>query len=69
MSYGQIGPLQISHGASAGTDILTPDVEHMTLFWYEITGVMTLHCKDSDGNVEIVMAGVDNVTCGPVPIT
>lgn len=61
----QEGRLQISHSATNNhEDILTPDVDHMTIFWFEIAGTMTLHCKDSNAVVEIVVAGQNNVTCG-----
>lgn len=63
----QEGRIQISHSATNNhADILTPDVSHMTLFWFNISGTMTLHCKHSDGSVEIVKAGTNNVVCAPL---
>lgn len=69
MSYGQIGPIQISHETGISADILVPDIEHHTIFWREVGGTMTLFCKENDGttvSVLNVVAGIRNVTCGGI---
>lgn len=59
----QEGRLQISHDNGV-TDILTPDISHITLLWNQSGGLM---CKENNNpgfTVTNVVAGNNNVTCG-----
>lgn len=62
--FGQPGPLQISTAVVNGSDIVTPPKSYMTLFIRENGDSHEFWCKDSDGDVEQVMAGQTPVTCG-----
>lgn len=66
MSTGQFGPIQVSTAAVVGGDILTPEPPYITIFAQVNPLILTQHlffCKDSDGNVDQIMAGAVPVTC------
>lgn len=65
--FAQAGPLQIDNSVVPGAGIVTPAASYITLFWAPLAGVMTLHCKESDGTVHnvITTTGV-SIICGEV---